>query len=73
MATPTPEDRLRAFGGRVRELRKAKGLSQEELGERADLHRNFVGMLERGERNPTLVTLFRLADGLGVPPADLIG
>lgn len=71
MAT-TPEDRLRAFGDRVRELRKAKGLSQEELGERAELHRNFVGMLERGERNPTLVTLFRLADGLGVPPGELL-
>ena len=56
----------------MRELRKAKGLSQEELGERADLHRNFVGMLERGERNPTLVTLFRLADGLGVAPGDLL-
>lgn len=68
----TPEERLRAFGGRVRDLRKAKGLSQEELGERADLHRNYVGMLERGERNPTLLNVYRIADGLEVEAAELL-
>jgi len=50
-----------AFGQAVRELRKERGLSQEELGHRSGLHRNYVGGIERGELNPTLTSILSLA------------
>ena len=62
----------RAFGQKLRELRLAKACSQEELAGLAGVHRTYVGMVERGEKNVTLVTLFRFANALGVPPAELI-
>jgi transcriptional regulator with XRE-family HTH domain len=43
-----------AFGGAVRRLRSAEQLSQEDFAERVDVHRTFIGGIERGERNPTL-------------------
>jgi transcriptional regulator with XRE-family HTH domain len=59
------------FGQRLRSLRKERGLSQEELGFGADLDRTYVGGIERGERNPSLVNICRLAGALGVEPAAL--
>jgi transcriptional regulator with XRE-family HTH domain len=59
------------FGRRVRELRVERGWSQEELAERSRLHRNYVGGVERGERNVGLDNIVALAKALGVPPADL--
>jgi transcriptional regulator with XRE-family HTH domain len=50
----------------------AKGLSQEALGEELDLHRTYVGSIERGERNITLRTLESWADRLGVDPLSLL-
>ena len=65
-------DELRlAFGKRIRELRKGLGLSQEQLAERAGLHWTYVGGIERGERNPALVNIGRLAAALEVSMADL--
>jgi transcriptional regulator with XRE-family HTH domain len=61
-----------AFGAALRELRACRELSQEELGFRAHLHRNYVGALERGEINPTFKTLRTLADGLDVELSSLI-
>jgi transcriptional regulator with XRE-family HTH domain len=61
-----------AFGAAVRELRACRAMSQEELGFRAKLHRNYVGALERGEINPTFRTLRTLADGLDVELSSLI-
>lgn len=55
-----------ALGAAVRESRARRGLSQEELGARAGLHRNYVGALERGENNPTFTTLMRVSHGLGL-------
>ena len=58
------------FGDRVRELRKAAGLSQEELADRAELDRSYVGCIERGERNLSIENICRLAKAIGVAPAD---
>jgi transcriptional regulator with XRE-family HTH domain len=60
------------LGRAVRELRAVRILSQEELGYRARLHRNYVGAIERGEINPTFRTLMTLADGLDVELSSLI-
>jgi transcriptional regulator with XRE-family HTH domain len=68
---PHPDPRI-VFGRRVRELRLARGLSQEKLAEQADLHRNYVGGVERGERNVSLVNIVKLAHGLNVRPTKLI-
>jgi transcriptional regulator with XRE-family HTH domain len=60
------------FGTRVRELRTERGLSQERLAELAKLHRNYVGGVERGERNIGLVNIVQLARALRVKPTVLI-
>lgn len=57
---------------RIRELRVRKGWSQEELAAKCDLHRTYVGAIERGERNVTLRTLARIADALGCDITDLL-
>lgn len=56
----------------LRRLRLAIGISQEELGLRAGLHRTYVSSIERGERNISLKNLFVLADALGVSPSELL-
>jgi transcriptional regulator with XRE-family HTH domain len=56
----------------VRELRLERHLSQEKLAELADLHRNYGGGVERGERNVSLLNIVKLAHGLSVVPADLV-
>lgn len=64
-------DVLISFGLRIRELRKTKGLSQEELANRADLHRTYIGMIERAEKNITLLNIQKLAIALDVKIAEL--
>lgn len=54
------------FGERVREIRKDKGLSQEELAHKADLHRTYIGMIERAEKNITLLNIEKIANALEV-------
>lgn len=60
------------FGSRVRRCRKTLRISQEKLGERAGLHRTYIGHVERGELNPTLHNMVLVAEGLGVDPSELV-
>ncbi len=68
-----PPDQIlrRKFGIRVRELRKKLGLSQEELGFKANIHRTYVGAVERGEQNVSLDNIGRLAKYLKVTLSEL--
>jgi transcriptional regulator with XRE-family HTH domain len=63
---------LERFGNRVRAERERLGVSQEELADRAGMHRTYLGGVERGERNIGLLNLLRIARALGVPPTVLI-
>ena len=58
------------FGKKLRMIRNASGLSQEKLAEMADVHRNFVGCVERGEENLCLDKITRLAQALKVSPRE---
>ena len=59
------------FGEKVREIRKDKGLSQEELSYKAELHRTYIGMIERAEKNITLINIEKIAIALNVEVAKL--
>jgi transcriptional regulator with XRE-family HTH domain len=63
---------LMALGREIRRRREALGISQEELAERSGLHRNYIGGIERGERNVGIRAIFRLAGGLGLPAWELM-
>ena len=67
----TPDPRI-LFGRQLRKLRLRSKLSQERLAEIADLHRNYVGGVERGERNVSLVNIVKLARALKVKPGQLL-
>lgn len=58
------------FGDRIRELRKERGLSQEGLALACDLDRSYIGGVERGERNISLINIQRIADALRVSPRE---
>jgi transcriptional regulator with XRE-family HTH domain len=61
-----------AFGQVLRQLRKKAELTQEQLGFEAGLERNYISMLERGERQPTLHSLFKLSLPLKVAPSSIV-
>lgn len=65
-------DRLQALGLVIRDTRKAKHISQEKLAELAQLHRNFVGLVERAETKLAIDSLFAIADALSVPASQLM-
>jgi transcriptional regulator with XRE-family HTH domain len=68
---PIPDPRKK-FGKCVRKLRRERELSQEKLAELADLHRNYVGRVERGEQNIALLNIVAIAHALRVRPARLL-
>lgn len=62
----TKSEVLILFGDRIRLLRKQKGFSQDELADKAGVHRTYIGMIERAEKNITLTNIEKLAKALGV-------
>ncbi len=60
------------FGKVLRKLRKRAGLTQEQLGQEANLQRNYVSLMERGINQPTITTLFKLAKALDCPVSQII-
>jgi transcriptional regulator with XRE-family HTH domain len=60
------------LGLTIRDLRQIQAFSQEELASIAGVHRTYIGMVERGEKNITIITLIRLAKALGKPPSELL-
>ena len=60
------------FGARLRELRKARGLSQEELALESGLDRSYVGKIERGESNVALINIHRIAAAMNVAAVELL-
>jgi transcriptional regulator with XRE-family HTH domain len=60
------------FGKVLRELRKEAGLSQEKLALEANLQRNYISLIELGHNQPTITTIFKLAEALGMRPSKLI-
>jgi len=69
---PVTTDVRNKFGKRLRELRTAKGYSQEQLAEKATLHWTYIGGIERGERNPTLINVEKLARALDISLPELL-
>ena len=71
MPAPPTLSPLAALGRNVRAYREKKKLTQEALGERAELHTTYISDIERGVRNPSALILLRLAKGLSISAADL--
>lgn len=65
-------DYYRILGANVRALRMKQSLTQEQLAEKCDLHRTYIGAVERGDRNISLKNIVRLADVLNVTPSELL-
>ncbi len=69
---PAMQDWRGVFGRNVRRLRQQKGLTQEELAFEAEIDLTYVGGIERGKRNPSLLVMARIADALSVPLPKLL-
>lgn len=65
------EDVLRLVGGRIKDIRRSMGLSQDQLGEKCGFHNSYIGGVERGERNVSLENLAKIADALHVEMKEL--
>ena len=59
-------------GANIRRLRKAKGLTQEQLAHEAEIAMRYIAGVERGEENPSLRYLVKIAEALGIEPAELL-
>lgn len=63
---------ISVFGKVLRTLREGKKLSQEKLAEYCDLDRTYISLLERGLRQPSISTIFKIADALDISPSELV-
>ncbi len=66
------EDVLIKFGRRVKQLRKEKKWTQQDLADKSGLHKNYIGMVERGERNPSLINISKISEALLVRISELL-
>lgn len=66
------DSKLEDFGLRVRSIRKEQGLSQEQMAEKAGLDRSYMGHIERGEKNITLLKIYQIKEALQVSFAELL-
>jgi|TARA_R110002126_G_scaffold119387_2_gene260309 transcriptional regulator with XRE-family HTH domain len=66
------DERMIAFGKRIRDVRRSKGISQEVLAEMADIDRSYMGNIERGEKNVTLKKAYDICDALDIDIKDLV-
>lgn len=75
MPTPSPKHArapaLVALGGAIRSLRKSQGISQEELAHRSQVDRAYMSSIERGTQNPGVMTIIRIAEGMGISVAEI--
>lgn len=72
MPEPDSDDPRSTFGSNLRSARQRAGLTQEALGHRANFHPTEVNRIERGRRNPGLLTIVKLAKALDIPAGDLL-
>ena len=63
---------LKNFGAKLQKVRKSKGVTQEELAFKISMDRTYIGLIERGERNPTIRTLYKIAKALKVESSELL-
>lgn len=63
---------LKTFGKNIQRLRKSKGLTQEELGERANVNYKFISEIERGLKNPSCMVIYKICRALGISPAEIL-
>ena len=66
------QEYLKNFANQVKCMRERQGISQEKLAEKAGLHRTYIGMVERVERNPSLISIYKIAEGLGTDVKELL-
>jgi transcriptional regulator with XRE-family HTH domain len=66
------EDILVIFGKRIKELRKSKKMTQQQFADLSDLHKNYIGMIERGERNPSLINIENIAKAFEISLSELM-
>jgi transcriptional regulator with XRE-family HTH domain len=66
------EDIQKVIGNRLGDLRRKKGLSQEKLGWKAKLHYTYIGAIERGEKNVSIITIGKIAKGLGISVNEIL-
>jgi len=71
MADASSQRLLKVLGLRIRDLRRAQGLSQEDLADKCGVHRTFMGTVERGESNLSFSNIFKVASTLGMSLSDL--
>jgi len=65
------KDIRKSFGELLRTARKSRNLTQEELGDKAGLHFTYIGQIERGRRNPSLINIYRIQKALRIPISDI--
>ncbi|OGK18630.1 hypothetical protein A3B50_00400 [Candidatus Roizmanbacteria bacterium RIFCSPLOWO2_01_FULL_40_42] len=63
---------LKSFGEKIKRLRKITGISQEELAEKAKIHRTYMGRIERGEANPPVFTVYKIVKSLKIKSSEFL-